>query len=138
MPTLIPVVIMGGVVVAAVLCLAAFLLLCKRQRTLRQQETGRIVALQRKIDAVLNDDGFESAREAFSVSLKTASLTTGLQRPRLETMAKIDKQPPEKYRILGKLASQGMDAEEIAAILGISSIEAGQLLSLSTMAQIGR
>jgi len=137
MPTLIPV-IMGSIVVAAALCLSALLLLCKRQRTKRQQETGRIVALQRKIDAVLNDDGFESAREAFSVSLKTASLTTGLQRPRLETMAKIDKQPPEKYRILGKLASQGMDAEEIAAILGISSIEAGQLLSLSTMAQIGR
>ena len=138
MPTLIPVVIMGGVVVAAVLCLAAFLQLCKRQRAQRQQETCRIVALQRKIDAVLSDDGFESAREAFSVSLKTASLTTGLQRPRLETMAKIDKQPPEKYRILGKLASQGMDAEEIASILGISSVEAGQLLSLSTMAQIGR
>lgn len=137
MPTLTPV-IMGSIVAAAALCLAALLLLCKRQRTKRQQETGRIVALQRKIDAVLNDDGFESAREAFSVSLKTASLTTGLQRPRLETMAKIDKQPPEKYRILGKLASQGMDAEEIAAILGISSVEAGQLLSLSTMAQIGR
>lgn len=136
MPTLIPV-IMGGVVVAAVLCLSA-LLLCKRQRTKRQRETDRIVALQRKIDAVLSDDGFESAREAFSVSLKTASLTTGLQRPRLETMAKINKQPPEKYRILGKLASQGMDAEEIAAILGISSVEAGQLLSLSNMAQIGR
>ena len=137
MPTLIPV-IMGSVVVAAVLCLSAFLLLYKRQRTKRQQETDRIVALQRKIDAVLSDDGFESAREAFSVSLKTASLTTGLQRPRLETMAKINKQPPEKYRILGKLASQGMDAEEIAAILGISSVEAGQLLSLSNMAQIGR
>jgi DNA-directed RNA polymerase specialized sigma24 family protein len=137
MPTLIPV-ITGGVVVAAVLCLSALLLLCKRQRTKRQRETDRIVALQRKIDAVLSDEGFESAREAFSVSLKTASLTTGLQRPRLETMAKINKQPPEKYRILGKLASQGMDAEEIAAILGISSVEAGQLLSLSTMAQIGR
>jgi len=31
-----------------------------------------------------------------------------------------------------------MDAEEIAAILGISRVEAGQLLSLSHMAKIGR
>jgi hypothetical protein len=78
------------------------------------------------------------ARETFGASLKAASLTTGLQRPRLDNLAKIDKQPPEKYRILGKLVSQGMAAEEIAVILGISRIEAIQLLSLSTMAKIGR
>ena len=95
------------------------------------------MALQRKIDAALRDEGFDTAREAFSASLKTASLTTDLQRPRLENMAKIDKQPPEKYRILGKLASQGMGADEIATILGISPIEASQLLSLSNMAKFG-
>jgi hypothetical protein len=70
--------------------------------------------------------------------LKAASLTTDLQSPRLQHLAKIDKQPPEKYKILGKLASQGMDADEIASILGISRIEAGQLLSLSSMAKCGR
>jgi DNA-binding transcriptional regulator LsrR (DeoR family) len=52
-------------------------------------------------------------------------------------MAKMDRQAPEKYRILGKLASQGMGAEEIASILGISRVEAGQLLSLSNMAKSG-
>jgi len=136
MPTFTPVAL--GTFFVAALCLPLFLLLVKRQRTVRQQQAERIVALQRKIDDALRDEGFETARKAFSASLKAASLTTDLQRPRLENMAKVDKQPPEKYRILGKLASQGMDAEEIAAILGISRVEAGQLLSLSHMAKIGR
>lgn len=129
--------IMGSALVVVACCLSALLLLAKRQRTKRQLETQRILALQRKIDVALRDEGFETTREAFSVSLKTASLTTDLQRPRMENMAKVDKQTPEKYRILGRLASQGMGAEEIATILGISQVEAGQLLSLSNMAKFG-
>ncbi len=136
MPAFTPL-IMGSALVVVALCLSAFLLLARRQRTERQLETQRILALQRKIDFALQDEGFETAREAFSVSLKNASLTTDLQRPRLENMAKLDKQTPEKYRILGRLASQGMGAEEIATILGISQVEAGQLLSLSNMAKFG-
>ena len=136
MPAFTPL-IMGSALVVVALCLSAFLLLARRQRTERQLETQRILALQRKIDLALRDEGFETAREAFSVSLKNASLTTDLQRPRLENMAKLDKQTPEKYRILGRLASQGMGAEEIATILGISQVGAGQLLSLSNMAKIG-
>jgi hypothetical protein len=86
----------------------------------------------------LHDEGFDAERLAFGTALKAASLTTELQRPRLDTLAKLDKRPPEKYRILSKLASQGLEVEEIAAILGISSVEAGQLLSLSAMAKYGR
>ena len=136
MPAFTPL-IMGSALVVVAFCLSALLLLAKRQRTERQLETQRILALQRKIDVALRDEGFETTREAFSVSLKTASLTTDLQRPRMENMAKLDKQTPEKYRILGRLASQGMGAEEIATILGISQVEAGQLLSLSNMAKFG-
>jgi hypothetical protein len=128
----------GGALLVLVACFSTFMVFVKRQRTERFQETERIMVLQRKIDAALRDEGFDSVREAFSASLKAATLTTDLQRPRLENMAKIDKQPPEKYRILGKLASQGMGADEIAAILSISQIEASQLLSLSNMAKIGR
>ena len=117
---------------------ACVLFYTKRQRHARALTTGRIIALQRKIDAALHDEGFDVAREQFSTSLKTASLTTGLQRPRLENLAKIDKQPPEKYRILGKLAMQGLGAEEIASILDISTMEAMQLLSLSQVAKISR
>ena len=126
------------VVLALLLGCSCILLLVRRQRQAREQATRRIIALQRKIDAALDDQGFDAAREQFSASLKTASLTTGLQRPRLENLAKVDKQPPEKYRILGKLATQGLGAEEIASILDISTIEAMQLLSLSQVAKINR
>lgn len=130
--------VMSCAAVVATLCVSAVLLTVKRRRAARQHHTQRIVALQRKIDAALRDNGFESAREAFSASLQAASLTTELQRPRLDNMAKLDKKAPDKYRILGKLASQGMAVEEIASILGISRVEAGQLLSLSNMAKSGR
>jgi hypothetical protein len=133
-----PLVISTVFVVAALCCASAILLTTRRQRTARQRNTQRIVALQQKIDAALRDKSFDSVREAFSVSLQVASLTTDLQRPRLENMAKIDKKPPDKYRILGKLASQGMGADEIASILGISQVEADQLLSLSNMAKFDR
>ncbi len=118
--------------------LTASFLLFKRQKAIRTQESQRIQALQRKIDMALKDDDDTTAREAFSMTLKTASLTTELQGPRLQNMAKINKQPPEKYKILSKLASQGMDAEEIASILDISRVEAGQLLSLCNMAKLDR
>ena len=121
-------------ILATGLCLSGIFFAMQRQRTKRIQEILRIRALQHKINAALQDDGFDASREAFSTTLKTASLTTDLQLPRLQSLAKIDKNPPEKYKILGKLASQGMDAEEIASILGISPTEAGQLLSLRNMA----
>lgn len=122
----------------AVGCLLAAVLAIKQQRARVRDETARLLTLQQKIETALNDQGFEMERAAFGAALKAASLTTDLQRPRLENLAKIDKQPPEKYRILGKLAAQGMNVEEIAAVLGISNVEAGQLLSLSSMAQCGR
>lgn len=118
--------------------LLAAVLAIKQQRARVRDETARLLTLQQKIETALNDQGFEMERAAFGAALKAASLTTDLQRPRLENLAKIDKQPPEKYRILGKLAAQGMNVEEIAAVLGISNVEAGQLLSLSSMAQCGR
>ena len=120
-------------IIAAGFCLFTAMLVIKRQRSEKLIETQRIRAIQLKIDAVLQDDGFDTCREAFSTTLKTAQLTTELQLPRLQSLAKIEKHPPEKYKILSKLASQGMGAEEIASILEISRIEAGQLLSLCNM-----
>lgn len=124
-----------GSILATVFCLSGSMLCIKRQQQRKVEETQRIQLLQQKIIAVLQDDGQDAAREAFSVTLKTASLTTELQVPRLQNMAKVAKQPPEKYKILSKLASQGMDAEEIASILDISRMEAVQLLSLCNMAK---
>lgn len=124
-------------IIAAGCCLFTAMLVVKRQRSEKIQEMERIRTLQLKIDAALQDDGIDTYREAFSTTLKTAHLTTELQLPRLQSLAKIEKHPPEKYKILSKLASQGMGAEEIASILEISRIEAGQLLSLCNMAKCG-
>lgn len=120
-----------------IFALSALAVLTKRHQTMKKLETARIVALQQKIDTALQDDYSPEAREAFLKALQTASLTTSLQVPRLQNLAKVDKQAPEKYKILSRLASQGMSAGEIASILGISPIEAGQLLSLSSMAKQG-
>jgi hypothetical protein len=125
-------------IIATGLCLLTSMIIIKRQRSEKNQETLRIRAIQLKIDAVLQDDSHDTCMEAFSTTLKTARLTTELQIPRLQSLAKIDKHPPEKYKILSKLASQGMGAEEIASILEISRIEAGQLLSLCNMAKCGQ
>jgi hypothetical protein len=83
----------------------------------RQHNVQRIRSLQRKIDAALQDDCTPESRESFSTTLKTARLTTGLQLPRLRNQAKLHQAPPEKYTILRRMASQGMDAEEIALSL---------------------
>lgn len=128
--------LVATVLVGLALCLTTLLLLARRRQVERRSHSERIGAMQRKIEAALGDE--ETVTESFSASLRAASLTTSLQRPRLETLAKVDKQPPDKYRILSNLAAQGMEVEEIAAILGISRVEAGQLISLSTMAKIGR
>ncbi|MCL2789964.1 MAG: hypothetical protein FWD79_04900 [Desulfobulbus sp.] len=135
MPQLIPILI-GSVLVGASLCLLCCLVLTGRQRSRRRHQTERILAIQRKIDAVLADDSAIPPREPFSTSLKEATLTTNLQRPRLDAMAKVDRQIPEKYRIFAKIAEQGMDSAQAATILGISRAEAAQLLNIFHMAKI--
>jgi hypothetical protein len=113
------------------------LIAATRHRQVREEqlENKRIRALQLKINAVLQDELHDLSLDALNTTLKTARLTTGFQVPRLQNLARIDKQPPEKYRILGKLASQGMGTEEIAAVLDISTVEAAQLLHLNAMAR---
>jgi len=98
----------------------------------------RVRVLQQKIETALDDENFDDQRAVFGKALQSASLTTDLQRPRLETLAKIEKQPPEKYRILNQLAAQGLNVDEIAAVLGVSSVEANQLLNLSSVARMRR
>ena len=108
-----------------------------RQRQEEVREMKRIKTIQLKINAALQDELHDLSLDALNTALKTARLTTEFQVPRLQNLAKIDKQPPEKYRILSKLASQGMGVEEVASILGISTVEAGQLLHLDSMAKCG-
>ncbi|MCL2340927.1 MAG: hypothetical protein FWC49_04380 [Proteobacteria bacterium] len=130
-------ILIGSILAAAVFCLPFLLLMARHHRSVRQRQSKKILAIQHKIDAALADDD-PAVQHQFNATLREASLTTGLQRPRLEAMAGIDRNLPEKYRIFAKLADQGMDSVQAAAILGISPVEAGQLLNLSQMAKIGR
>lgn len=127
----------GSAIFAVLLGLLVSSLIVWRQRVASRLLFERVTTLQQKIESALkDDDGFEAQRVAFGQALQSASLTTELQRPRLENLAKMNKQAPEKYRILSQLASQGLNVEEIAAILGVSSVEANQLLNLSNVAQM--
>jgi len=132
----IPSLLAGSGIFAALLCLLTAALVLWRRRAQQRLLTNRVRSLQQKIATALNDDDFEAQREMFGKALQSASLTTELQRPRMETLAKVDKQAPEKYRILSKLASQGLNVEEIATILGVSRVEAHQLINLSSVAQM--
>ncbi|MGD9949509.1 MAG: hypothetical protein AB7U29_13680 [Desulfobulbus sp.] len=132
----VPTLVAGSGIFAALLCLLITSLIVWRKRVESRLLIKRVSTLQQKIETALNDEDFEVQRAMFGKALQSASLTTELQRPRLENLAKVDKQAPEKYRILSKLASQGLNVEEIATILGVSSNEAHQLLNLSSVAQM--
>lgn len=123
---------------AALSCLLIVSLTLLRRRDENRLVRQRLAQLQEKIETALEDSGFEAQRQAFGQVLQAATLTTELQRPRLEAMAKLSKQPPEKYRILANLASQGLNVEEVAAVLGVSRAEAHQLLNLSSIAKYGQ
>ncbi len=131
----VPSLLAGTGIFATLLCILTAALILWRRRAEQRLLMHRVVTLQRKIAGAINDDDFEAQREIFGKALQSASLTTELQRPRMETLAKLGKQAPEKYRILNKLASQGLNVEEVAAILGVSNVEAHQLMNLSSVAQ---
>ncbi len=115
------------------LLLAGMLTRSFLRRRASRKESEKIRMLQDKIKAVL-----EESTVSFDASLQE-SLTRarGGARPgKPEQLARrsMAGDAPEKYRILTKMAARGMSAEEIAAILGISTTEAGQLVTLSNMA----
>lgn len=134
----IPPLLAGSGIFTALLCILTVALVLWRRRAEQRLRIHRVIALQQKIASALNDEGFEAQRELFGTALQAASLTTELQRSRMETLAKVGKQVPEKYRILNKLAAQGLNVVEIASILGVSNVEAHQLINLSSMARRGR
>lgn len=72
----------------------------------------------------------------FQNSLDEAELTTRLQQPRLtaEETARSGN-TPEKYRYIRSLHEKGMGSVEIASILGISTQEAEQLVTLAKIAR---
>ncbi len=106
-------------------CLTALLLQKKRTR-----EQRKIRTLREKVQAAL-DDNFTTEKPAlFATSLSQAAMTTRLQKTRIELQSGTRGGPPEKYTFFSSLVAKGMNAEEIAEILDISTTEASQLVQL--------
>ena len=97
------------------------------QQTTMVAETSRQLAgLQERYDQIM----------AFQNSLKTAELTTLLQKPRLEAQGfGSGHNFSDKYRIIRVLAEKGLSIDEIASMLVISTHEARQLVTLSRLSQ---
>ncbi len=77
---------------------------------------------------------YDSDRE-FRKNLSEAAVTTRLQAPRLALQARPDAQTaPERYRYVHRLTDNGLDAEQVASVLAISSHEARQLVCLARLA----
>ena len=77
---------------------------------------------------------YDSGRQ-FQKNLDEAAVITRLQAPRLAIQARPEAQAaPERYRYVHRLAENGLDAEQVASVLAISSHEARQLVSLARLA----
>ncbi|TKB25814.1 hypothetical protein FCL47_11955 [Desulfopila sp. IMCC35006] len=122
--------------VVTVLLLVLLFLLKKKTTLLSQQlvqlttmleiTRKRLARLQEKHDKIV----------AFQNSLKTAELTTMLQKPRLNAQSTASGPTLSgKYSRIKSLAEKGLSVDEIAAILGVSTHEARQLVNLSKLAQ---
>jgi hypothetical protein len=78
----------------------------------------------------------QATAEEFQRDLNKAELTAQLQKPRTSLQASFGtSNAPEKYSYIHSLMQKGMSAEEIGSILAISTHEAKQLVTLSTIAK---
>jgi len=78
----------------------------------------------------------QATAEGFQRDLNKAELTAQLQKPRTSLQASSGaSNAPEKYSYIHSLMQKGMSAEEIGSILTISTHEAKQLVTLSTIAK---
>jgi|GEM_PF-3163533 len=110
------------------------------QQTPPQMDARQLKRLQQKVHAALSEEPAQRKKvtPSFKQTLDTAALATEFQVPRLMTQARVHQPAPEKYTILSRLVSQGLDTEEIASILGISTREAHQLAKLCALAETGK
>ncbi len=104
------------------------LFLVYRKRTQEQQKIRHLCA---RVQAALEDTVANKISTPFASSLSTATMTTRLQEPRIRLQSGATGAPPEKYKFFSNMVARGMNAEEIAEVLNISTTEATQLVHLS-------
>ncbi len=106
-------------------CLTVLLL--QKKRTAEQR---KIRLLRERVQAALGDSPTNEKPAPFAASLSQAAITTNLQKTRIKLQSGARGRPPEKYTFFSSLVAKGMNAEEIAEILDISTTEASQLVQL--------
>ena len=114
-------------------CLFLTAAIQKSRASQKKKEQETIRQLQHKISLALQDKRSEQ-HGAFTKVLDQAAAPSAFQATGMQVQVKSHREPPEKYKILQRLATQGLSTEEIAAILGISTVEADQLINLYRMA----
>lgn len=125
--------ILCSVLMGFSLCIVLTAVVTRSRSEQRKMEQETILALQDKISNALQDD-ISDIGTPFNSVLSKAALNSGFQPTGMQVHVKPHREPPEKYKILQRLATQGMGSEEIAAILGISKVEADQLINLHKVA----
>lgn len=125
--------ILCSVLLGFSLCIVLTAVVTRSRAAQRKTEREAILALQDKISNALQDNIPETGT-TFNRVLSQATLNSGFLATGMQVHVKTHRDPPEKYKILQRLASQGMGSEEVAAILGISTVEADQLINLHKVA----
>ncbi len=106
----------------------------KNNKVLSRQ-LNEITAIAAKQDRELAANRDDRAKD-FKSSIDSMDLTTKLQKPRLKGVhagnLEIDSfKAPEKYSYVRSLSARGLNPEEIASILSLSTQETQQLVALS-------
>lgn len=125
-----------GLTAAVFLLLVRLFLLNRTNKLLSQQLSHKTTLLERTRKRLTKLQVKHDKIIAFQNSLKTAELTTMLQKPRLDAgNTTTDHVLSGKYRCIQSLTQNGKSVDEIASILAVSTHEARQLVNLSKLAQ---
>ncbi len=105
-------------------------LFLRRRLNLQQRVIAKLVLELDKALQCLNTNTSNSCEKdnSFHAQLDEAEIKTQLM------SSNRNSEIPSKYRHIKSLISHGMDTEEIAMVLNISTREAGQLINLSNVA----
>ncbi len=119
-----------GLLVFIVVSGTILLLIPKKKKS---WEKLKIKTIQEKIQTALDDLPIPQQTKTFASSLSSASCNIYLQKPKLKFQSKSNRDVPEKYKFFTKMAARGMDPDDIASVLDISSAESSQLIHLSQL-----
>lgn len=117
------------------LCLTGYIFFLRKNATILSEQLATVsnnLELTTKELSCIRDK-YNNSTE-FQQNLVDAELTTNLQKPRLElSTSRNHRDAPEKYKCFKVLVEKGLSTSELSSALGISQVEAQQLVTLSNI-----